>query len=527
MVVMLQNVSAQDLKVKEIKPYKLTDVSYPRDFNDDFCALVLLKMPKGEVSFEGNIISNVSYIGDAYRIFLTKGTKYLNVKRKGANSLMINFSNFEISLQGGKCYQVVLEIPEVKEALPTFSEENWNISEEAEKLYQQAVASMNSNKYNDYLDLLKKASALNHPKALYGLGDMYSCIVWGQKTPSIIKIPGWPVDRDYQKAFGYYLQSAKLGYVKGQYKVAECYSHGKGVKKNKEEASAWYEKAEKNGHVSEASKIGNSDDTNSSKANDDILNVQGMELVNTDLSASVNERKDKNGHSCALVKVKFPFDNVKFGGKIVGKALFKTNEYWIYVSDGADYIEIEYENYPKMKANFANYKSGKPIAKRTYELYVSYPIELLGTNNLPDGITCYKIAQGYNDREKYLQALKWAEKGAEQGNSSSMLLASILLQQAKGGVERNMERHLYWLEKACDANEPQALNALASYYMYGIGGKKYDYEKSQELYKRAAQLGNVAAKQMIGVAKPNSINRAITRATWNTMYGKSTKTKKK
>ena len=76
MVVMLQNVSAQDLKVKEIKPYKLTDVSYPRDFNDDFCALVLLKMPKGEVSFEGNIISNVSYIGDAYRIFLTKGTKY-------------------------------------------------------------------------------------------------------------------------------------------------------------------------------------------------------------------------------------------------------------------------------------------------------------------------------------------------------------------------------------------------------------------------------------------------------------------
>ena len=112
MVVMLQNVSAQDLKVKEIKPCKLTDVSYPRDFNDDFCALVLLKMPKGEVSFEGNIISNVSYIGDAYRIFLTKGTKYLNVKRKGANSLMINFSNFEISLQGGKCYQVVLEIPE-------------------------------------------------------------------------------------------------------------------------------------------------------------------------------------------------------------------------------------------------------------------------------------------------------------------------------------------------------------------------------------------------------------------------------
>ena len=63
--------------------------------------------------------------------------------------------------------------------------------------------------------------------------------------------------------------------------------------------------------------------------------------------------------------------------------------------------------------------------------------------------------------------------------------------------------------------------------MYGIGGKKYDYEKSQDLYKRAAQLGNVAAKQMIGVAKPNSINRAITRATWNTMYGKSTKTKKK
>ncbi len=58
---------------------------------------------------------------------------------------------------------------------------------------------------------------------------------------------GHGVTADPQRAFSYFLQSAKLGNGDGMQGVAQCYERGVGVAKNQAEADRWYKEAEAHG----------------------------------------------------------------------------------------------------------------------------------------------------------------------------------------------------------------------------------------------------------------------------------------
>ena len=58
---------------------------------------------------------------------------------------------------------------------------------------------------------------------------------------------GHGVTADPQRAFSYFLQSAKLGNGDGMQGVAQCYERGLGVAKNQAEADRWYKEAEAHG----------------------------------------------------------------------------------------------------------------------------------------------------------------------------------------------------------------------------------------------------------------------------------------
>lgn len=67
---------------------------------------------------------------------------------------------------------------------------------------------------------------------IYVLNFIGSAYFWGD---------GVAVDR--QKAFGYYLTSAKKGNPETQYKVGNCYEMGQGVAKDRQEAERWYRRS--------------------------------------------------------------------------------------------------------------------------------------------------------------------------------------------------------------------------------------------------------------------------------------------
>lgn len=72
---------------------------------------------------------------------------------------------------------------------------------------------------------------------IYVLNFVGSAYFWGD---------GVAVDRE--KAFGYYLTSAKKGNPETQYKIGNCYETGQGTAQNMQEALSWYRKSAAQGY---------------------------------------------------------------------------------------------------------------------------------------------------------------------------------------------------------------------------------------------------------------------------------------
>ncbi|GET00901.1 Sel1 repeat family protein [Rhizophagus clarus] len=58
---------------------------------------------------------------------------------------------------------------------------------------------------------------------------------------------GFGVDKDYSKAFEWYLKASNSGNPKGYYNVGKCYHYGMGTNINIKEAIIYYKKASDNG----------------------------------------------------------------------------------------------------------------------------------------------------------------------------------------------------------------------------------------------------------------------------------------
>lgn len=100
------------------------------------------------------------------------------------------------------------------------------------------------------------------------------------------------------------------------------------------------------------------------------INVLGFYLQATDLTASTYPRNDLNNKECALIKVIITEPNVKFEGNVIGEVEFKTNEYWVYVSNGTKQLKVKVENALPLLINFNDYNIINVKSKLTYELFL-------------------------------------------------------------------------------------------------------------------------------------------------------------
>lgn len=103
------------------------------------------------------------------------------------------------------------------------------------------------------------------------------------------------------------------------------------------------------------------------------LTIKSFSLVQSDLSAQIQSRKDLNDKNCALVKVGIGLQDVRFEGNIIGKVENNTGEYWVYMPQGSRMLKVKHPNYPPIMVTFANYGIEKLESNRTYQLtmYVS------------------------------------------------------------------------------------------------------------------------------------------------------------
>ena len=115
---------------------------------------------------------------------------------------------------------------------------------------------------------------------------------------------------------------------------------------------------------------------------DETLKVNSMAESPNDLSARTHPRKDMNGVSCALIKVRNLGKGVSFDGWILDNVEYKNGEYWVYVPDGARSISVRHPDYLLTKVYFRDLGIERVYGRCVYNLVFAEELKV-GSMNEP------------------------------------------------------------------------------------------------------------------------------------------------
>lgn len=251
------------------------------------------------------------------------------------------------------------------------------------------------------------------------------------------------------------------------------------------------------------------------------LQVKEFVLEQMDLTAKTYPQKDSLGNVCAMIKAEFPFPEIKFKGTGICKVLFKTNEYWIYVSPHLTEIKIICPNGTSLDIHLKDFSLRRLESGLTY-LLTFQPIDikylmsedpesiedLISKSNqaldegnpnlafsyqkaaadLGDAKMAFIVGLAYENSDKTLY-FSYLEKAAKQGYwDAKYCLATLFI------VQNEYKKAVCWLEK-CISKEGR------------LGMKKYGEE---QFY--VGNIGNalllLADINLRGLQIPRNVQRA-------------------
>ncbi|MDO5667183.1 MAG: tetratricopeptide repeat protein [Alcaligenaceae bacterium] len=93
--------------------------------------------------------------------------------------------------------------------------------------------------------------------------------------------------------------------------------------------------------------------------------------------------------------------------------------------------------------------------------------------------------QGLGGTQDFDEAIKWLQKPATQGVASAQTALGWALIMGK----QDYQAAVAWFEAAAEHEHAEAVTALGSMYYDGTGVER-DLQKSQQLYKKACDLGS-------------------------------------
>ena len=106
------------------------------------------------------------------------------------------------------------------------------------------------------------------------------------------------------------------------------------------------------------------------------LTVESFKLVENDISAQTQSRKDLNDRNCALVKVQFVGAISEVEGNVVKPLMKHGNETWVYMPQGSRQLKLLTQSYLPVMVTFADYGVEKLESNRTYVLILVKPSSL-------------------------------------------------------------------------------------------------------------------------------------------------------
>lgn len=286
--------TAQQLKVNSFaaKPVDLTaSTQMRRDANNDPCALVKVVLPHHGAEFEGNTVGDTRLHTNEYWVYMTAGSKFLNVKLPSAKPLLVRFPDYGVDgLQARTTYVLDIEAPKFQAAttqqqvLINFTPATAmvivngkmldtangvaTVTLPADKEYSYIVAAKGYES-SEGTFRLKSTAPTRLNIQLYPESSTPATV-----QPAVQQTAPQPVTqqpavdvaatrREAEKAYndGYYnrcmelcLQIQNDSWAQAQ--IGLMYEKGKGVQKNYQETVRWYRKAAEQGYATAQSSLG-------------------------------------------------------------------------------------------------------------------------------------------------------------------------------------------------------------------------------------------------------------------------------
>ena len=260
------------------------------------------------------------------------------------------------------------------------------------------------------------------------------------------------------------------------------------------------------------------------------LTVERMEAAPMDLSASTQQRNDRVGNACALVKVQLAAAGAQFEGNVIGDVAFRTGEYWVYMSEGSYMLNVKHPNFLPLFVNFRDQGIKRVESKVTYVLTIGMPqtgaalvqMQKLTINYTPTTAMVIVDSKPYQGNGK-------VEIDLPVGSHDYMIVATGYV-TAEGSVKLNAEmprtitEHLVVTDGVAQqpivqqqqvvqqqpqvqqqvADEFAGLTAqqiadIAEDYYYGRNGKSKDYALTVKWAKKAAEMGDRKGQFQLGM----------------------------
>lgn len=193
----LSNVRAQYFKIAQIK--QVNDIILyqddKKDLNGKSCALLKIQIPLSNLIFEGNVIESKYAYGE-YWVYITNGTKQLNIKHQNYYPLRINFEEHGINITSKRVYLINLilennnqeahkELTIMKDSLSQMKKEISEITETNEHKFLRA-------KETDNFELMLLLAENDYPPAYFPVaqrymkeGDWKNAQFWGKKAETV------------------------------------------------------------------------------------------------------------------------------------------------------------------------------------------------------------------------------------------------------------------------------------------------------------------------------------------------------
>lgn len=120
----IATVQAQEISVKSMEQLSMdlsARINARKDFNGQNCALVKVQIPVDDVVFDGNVVGTVEHQVNEYLVYMTAGSKTLDIRHPRYHTLSINFADHGIaSLEQLVTYRLILNAEQLQERVVVY-----------------------------------------------------------------------------------------------------------------------------------------------------------------------------------------------------------------------------------------------------------------------------------------------------------------------------------------------------------------------------------------------------------------------